>query len=203
MRAAMSVTPATNNVNLLRMPLQIIAATAKWRLRPIANSHQMTATFFDFWTLQRAKGSVTKSRIYLPIDWWDLPEDQNLRRTLFLPAADSCISCPASLSVNTQREPLLGCSDTNEVVLLSSSGSSASTTARQTLSKRCVTSFMPSIAPSCTSLFSPSTAACTACECLLLNEKLQYFDTGRMATTCCSADTRGPEMLFTFELQGL
>ena len=62
---------ATNNANLLCMPLQIIAATAKWRLRPIANSHQMTASFFDFWTLQRAKGSVTKSRIYLPIDWWD------------------------------------------------------------------------------------------------------------------------------------
>lgn len=89
-------------VTFPHMPLQMIAATARWRLRPIANSHQMTASFFDFWTLQRAKGSVTKSRIYLPIDWWDLPELQFFLQRTHLSAADGSMSCSSLLFVHTQ-----------------------------------------------------------------------------------------------------
>lgn len=97
----------------LPVSLQMLAATAMWRLRPIANSHQMTASFFDYWTLQRAQGRIVRSRIYLAIDWWDLLGNEALRRTFPLQNAAHtlcpavcCLTCSA---VRAYSRTLLGC----------------------------------------------------------------------------------------------
>lgn len=49
--------------------LQIIAATAQWRIRPIGEDRQMSARFCEYWTAAQTVHRTMTDRIYLPIDW--------------------------------------------------------------------------------------------------------------------------------------